>query len=199
MCLKSLLNVDNVLGVALVGQQPLSDLASQANEGLIVSLCNEKDGLDGEFQPDTAQFLRQFAHVPSHVGQLTLGQVSRLYNGRSSPSANGLGTQIHDRYCLITGGQGSIIEDGRLVSTVTGLISPKVGVSPGRGNPFPSYEGMDETCRFILIFVDLGFCMIIISGDEGGFATVTGIGVEDDFELILGIGVADGRPIALAC
>lgn len=199
MCLESLLDVDNVLGVALLGQQPLGDLASQTNEGLIVSLCDEKDGLDGEFQPDTAQFLGQFAHVPSHVGQLTLGQMSRLYNGRGSPSANGLRTQIHDRYCLITGGKGSIIEDGSLVSTVTGLISPRVGVSPGRRNPFPSYEGMDETCGFILIFVDLGFCMVIIGGDEGGFATVIGIGVEDDLELILGISVAGGRPIALAC
>lgn len=123
--------------------------------------------------------------------------MSRLYNGRGSPSTNGLGTQIHDRHCLITGGQGSIIEDGSLVSTVTGLNSPRVEVSPGRGYPFPSYERMDKTCRFILTFVDLGFCMVIIGGDEGGFATVTGIGVEDDFELVLGIGVAGGRPVAL--
>ena len=125
--------------------------------------------------------------------------MSRLYNGRGSPSTNGLGTQIHDRHCFITGGQGSIIEDGSLISTVTGLISPRVGVSPGRGNPFPGYEGMDEACGFILIFVDLGLCVVIIDGDEGGFATVTGVGVEDDFELILGIGVTGRRPIALAC
>ena len=123
--------------------------------------------------------------------------MSRLYNGWRSPSTYPLGAQIHNRHRLITGGQRSLIKDGGLVTTVTWLISSSVGDSPGRRNPFASYEGMDETCRRVFILVDLGFWMVIIGRDKGGFATVTGIGVEDDFKLILGIGVAGGRPIAL--
>lgn len=66
-----------ILAVVLI-QQPLSHLARVLDQVHIIGLGEEKDVPNTEPQSDMTKTLRQLSDAKSHVGELFLGEESRL-------------------------------------------------------------------------------------------------------------------------
>lgn len=138
--------------VPVLAQQPRRDLPRVSDQGLIVCLGQQEHMLHPHLQPDPAESLRQLPDPPGHIGQLPLGEQTRV--GRRL----GAGAIVAGAFVL-----GLVFED-----VVEGSGSARLALS--------LEQGVHEACAML---AGLGMLAGLARGVEGRLAAVIVLRVED--------------------